>query len=109
MDGTAPDFAGGHCTEPGLDPETWFVDDASDARIAKSACALCIHGPNGNDNCFAWFLKVEEQDGYFAYGIYGGRDAAYRQNLLDRKKYLNETGETPRPDEFWGYYYDERD
>lgn len=98
----APDFRGSPCSHEGIDPETWFVDDAMTSRVAKSYCRVCPFGPLGDDSCFDWALQVEAQTGYFAYGIFGGRDAAYRQRLLDRKKHLDETGEKPRLDEYWG-------
>lgn len=104
VDGTIPNFDGALCAEEGIDPESWFVDDAMTSRVAKSYCYLCPFGPgpNGDDVCFNWAIEVEAQTGYFAYGIFGGRDAAYRQRLLDRRKYLDENDEAPRSDEYWG-------
>lgn len=89
---SVPDFEGGACTAQGLDPETWFQDDAMASRIAKSYCLMCPYGPSvwgrndGDDSCYEYALEVEAETGYFAYGIFGGRDAAYRQAILDREK-----------------------
>lgn len=93
LDGEVPNFEGAACAEEGLDPDAWFMDDAEIAKKAKAYCCLCPFGPptaandySGDDSCFDWALKVEEQTGYFAYGIYGARDAAERQHLLDLKR-----------------------
>lgn len=92
--GPVPDFAGALCASEGIDPETWFVDDAMTAKIAKSYCYLCPFGPGreGNDACYTQAMLEEEQVGYFAYGIRGGRDAAYRQAILERTKIRNNEG-----------------
>lgn len=84
-----PSFERAACYAENIDPEFWFVDDAESAKIAKGYCTLCPYGPNptyGDDSCFDYFIQVEEQDGYFAYGILGGRDASDRQRMLDLKK-----------------------
>lgn len=97
-----PDFPGALCAQEGLDPDTWFVDDAATAKIAKSYCRLCPYGPLGDDACYEWALKVEEHLGYFAYGIFGGRDAAYRQQILDLKRIRKDEGiEEPEDGEWW--------
>lgn len=102
LDSDAPDFPGALCAQEGLDPDTWFVDDAATAKIAKSYCRFCPYGPLGDDACYDWALKVEEQLGYFAYGIFGGRDAAHRQQLLDMKRIRKNEGiEEPEDGEFW--------
>lgn len=100
--GPVPDFAGALCAEEGMDPETWFIDDAMTSRVAKSYCYLCPFGPgpDGDDACYTTAIRVEEQTGYFAYGIYGGRDAAYRQSILDRKKIRSQEG-VDEPAEEW--------
>jgi hypothetical protein len=108
--GDSPDFPDAKCVGENIDPDQWFIaDDPMASRIAKSACAMCPYGPlpKGDDSCFEWAIRVEAQDGYEAFGIFGGRDAAYRQRLLDRKKYLDDTGRKPRHDEFWGRLDDE--
>lgn len=102
MDADAPDFSAALCAQEGLDPDTWFVDDAATSKIAKSYCRLCPYGPLGDDTCYDWALKVEEQLGFFAYGIFGGRDAAYRQAILDVKRIRKNEGiEEPEDGEWW--------
>ncbi len=98
----APDFSEALCAREGMDPESWFIDDAMTSKVAKSYCRLCPYGPLGDDSCYEWTIKVEERTGYFAYGIFGGRDAAYRQNILDGKKLRAQLGiEEPEDGQFW--------
>lgn len=98
----SPEFPGALCAQENMDPDTWFVDDVATAKIAKSYCRLCPYGPLGDDSCYNWALKVEEQLGHFAYGIFGGRDAAHRQQLLDLMRIRKNEGiEEPEDGEWW--------
>ena len=101
---SVPDFAGAACAREGLDPETWFLDDAETAKVAKGYCVLCPYGPGkaGDDSCYEYFIDVEEETGYFAFGIFGGRDAAYRQRILDRRKIAKGLDVEPPDEHFTG-------
>lgn len=96
-----PDFSEALCAQENMDPDSWFVDDAATARVAKSYCRLCPHGPLKDDSCYEWAIKVEEQLGYFAYGIFGGRDAAHRQQILDAKRIRKNEGIEEPEDGEW--------
>lgn len=93
--GPIPDYSGAACV--GLDPEIWFIDDAMASKVAKSYCTMCPYGPFGEDpevrdQCYKTAMHEEEQTGYFAFGIRGGRDAAERQAKLDRKRIRSQEG-----------------
>jgi hypothetical protein len=96
--GPIPSYPGAACV--GLDPETWFQDDPNLARIAKSYCKLCKYGPKGDDSCYTNAMIEEEATGYFAFGIRGGRDAARRQRILDRKRMRAQEG-IEEPENEW--------
>lgn len=106
LGGEAASFEYGACTAEDLDPDTWFLDDAEIAKTAKGYCFMCPFGPandannwQGDDSCYKWAIAVEEQTGYFAYGIFGGRDAAERQRVLDLKRIAKGIGKEYDDDE----------
>lgn len=92
MDIPIPEFPEAACAAEGLDPETWFTEDATLAKVAKGYCILCPYGPKGDNSCYDSAIEEETSAGYFAYGIRGGRDAAYRQRRLDYARLQKELG-----------------
>lgn len=70
------------CADPSLDPESWYSEDLSLQEAAKNFCSMCIHGPNGTDECFEAAIDMESQTGQ-AFGLWGGRTSRERQALLD--------------------------
>lgn len=106
LDGESPNFPNAKCAEEGVDPDTWFLDDAEISKAAKGACCMCPYGPptqendwTGDDTCYNYTLKVEEQTGFFAFGIFGARDAAERQRVLDLKRIAKGLGTEFNEDE----------
>jgi hypothetical protein len=88
QESSAPDLSAALCAQEGLDPETWFVDDAVMAKVAKGYCNLCPV----SQECYDQAIIEEIGSGYFAFGIRGGFDAAHRQKQLDYLKLRKELG-----------------
>ena len=77
-------FPGALCASSDFDPETWHSDDLTLQDVAVSICEMCVHGPGGDDSCYALAIKLDAQAGH-AWSVWGGRTARERQLLLDEE------------------------
>lgn len=73
-----PDWGGGACRAPGIDPELFFPGQGEDARPAKLICDRCpIKRP-----CLEYALANGER-----FGIWGGTSQRERRVILrDRRR-----------------------
>lgn len=83
-----PDLSEGLCAGEGLDPETWYSDDAVTQKVAKGYCHMCPV----SQECYEQGIREEIASGFLAFGIRGGYDAAHRQKHLDMIKLRRELG-----------------
>lgn len=82
-----PDLTGALCDlRSGADPESWFLDDPVIEREAQRVCHRCPV----REACLTSAYEEEEQTGFFAHGIRGGKLAKCRQIVLnERRKEVN--------------------